>query len=37
LAVVRVLEAANLSLEMDAPVQLDQVPLGGREQLVKAS
>jgi predicted dehydrogenase len=37
LTVVRVLEAANLSLETYSPVQLDQVPLGGREQLVKAS
>ena len=39
MAVVRVLEAANLSLETGTPVELDHVPgLGGRgPQLVKAS
>jgi predicted dehydrogenase len=39
MAVVRVLEAANLSLETGMPVELDHVPgLGGRgPQLVKAS
>jgi predicted dehydrogenase len=39
LAVVRVLEAANMSLELGAPVELDDVPpLGGREpQLAEVS
>jgi predicted dehydrogenase len=37
-AVVRVLEAANMSLETGSPVRLDQVPqLGPEPQLVKAA